>query len=476
MSVLLCIVDGFGYSTKNVNFNPIHSANTPFINSLFEKGFALLEASGAAVGVPDGQVGNSEIGHMTIGSGRIIKQDLIRINEDIQIVDSNVVFCNLIEQSNAIHIFILLSDGGVHSHINHLDSLYRKIVDRDVAVFVHAITDGRDTSPKSAKKYIKRVLDSGMTISTISGRYYAMDRDNNINRTQKYYDAVAGLGGRTFDDPIGYIEESYKNGITDEFILPGYQKKFNGIQDVDGIILGNFRADRIRQIAQVMLDNGHSRIVSMSGCSKELDKNIKVLFPRKKIDGTLSEIISLAGYKQLKIAETEKYAHVTYFLNCGLENAFPMEDRILIESPKVFNYDLAPQMSAYELTDTLIDKMPNYDFACINFANLDMVGHTGNFEAAKVACNVIDQCLNKTCHQLSGVDIFITADHGNIEELFNEDVNQPHTAHTTNPVPIFYFGNKNIILKDGALYDIAPTILKVMGLKSGSKMDGNPLF
>ncbi len=469
MRVLLCIVDGFGYS-KDVSFNPLHHANTPFIDSLFAGNFALLRASGVDVGVPDGQVGNSEVGHMTIGSGRIIKQDLVRISEEIVTIDSNAVFQQLIQESGDLHIIGLLSDGGVHSHIDHIAHLYDAIKGLGKKVFVHAITDGRDTSPKSAVKYMDRAITS------IAGRYYAMDRDNNNDRTSKYYSLLTALCGEHFSNCIEYIEDSYSRNVYDEFIVPAYKIGFRGIKKEDGIIISNFRADRIRQIAEMFIENGYINMASMSGCSKELDKKIPILFPRKAINGSLGQILSEAGYKQLRMAETEKYAHVTYFLNCGLEAPLIGEDRILINSPKVATYDLMPQMSAYELTDKLIHEARNYDFICVNFANLDMVGHTGNFEAAKTACEVIDQCLNKICTNLKGLDILITSDHGNIESLFDTKNNQQHTAHTINPVPLFYVGNKNIKMKNGALYDIAPTILKIMNLPQAHCMSGIPLF
>ncbi len=536
--LILCILDGWGYS-QNVQHNAIFAAHTPNFDMLFKSmPHSLIDTSGKAAGLPDGQFGNSEVGHMTIGAGRVIKQDLVRISESFEngSIMFNPMFQNLLANckggSNRCHLVALISDGGVHSYIDHIVACASILKDSGINVLLHAITDGRDTSPKSALRYIQKLIDNNIEISTISGRYFAMDRDMRLDRTERYFGAMLGKVDAHFKDPIEYMEHCYANSLYDEFIPPAILRGYKGICDDDALFMANFRPDRMRQIAKMLADTRNPSfryMTSMTQYSNELAEYINPMFLRESVQNTLGEVIARAGKRQIRIAETEKYAHVTYFLNCGREKEYNNEDRVLIPSPKVATYDLAPQMSAVQVKDAVVENIQKnyYDFICVNFANADMVGHTGNFEATKIACETIDSCIGEIMQaaQKYGAHLLITADHGNAEEMFDKTSNQRHTAHTMNKVPLIYFGNynkslaeaigeegmvgvetrkegvysnmhmtfsidamhqasseielckkSNIALKDGELKDIAPTVLQFMGIDTPSGMTGKSLI
>lgn len=490
-SLVLCILDGWGNGSSNSN-NPIYNTNPTcwqYINSNYPK--CSLSACGNDVGLPNGQIGNSEVGHMNIGSGRIVMQSLERINQGISEVEHNENFkkfiINLKEKQGICHIIGLLSDGGVHSHQNHILTLAKKISNYGIEVVIHASLDGRDTPPNSGKRSIEEFQDR-LKIVTISGRYYSMDRDNRWERTIKAYEAIAFANAPRSNDSISLINKSYENGITDEFIEPTVIGNYQGIKPEDGIFLANFRADRVLQLVNVLLNKSDykkvikfSSIIGMVHYSKSL--NIPYLFSPISFTNTLGQIISDHGFKQLRIAETEKYAHVTFFFNCGKENPFPDEKRILVPSPKVATYDLQPEMSAPTLTEILIKKIlsQEFSFIVVNYANPDMVGHTGNIRAAEQAILTIDNCLAKilkAVQQTGQTELIITADHGNIECMFDEQNNIPHTAHTLNRVPFIVCSHyyKNIKLRNGKLSDIAPTILQLFDIKKPQEMNGNSLI
>lgn len=495
--ILLCILDGFGYSNKTKH-NAIALARKPNLQRLFnEYPHSLLEASGKFVGLPDGQIGNSEVGHFTIGAGRILFQDLPRISKAFaenkvakmpQILDL-IEYCKATRKK--CHIMGIASDGGVHGHIDHMIALAQLVKNSGVEIRIHAITDGRDTAPKSALNNLKKFTEHNLEISSISGRFYAMDRDNRWDRTKRAYDAIFSAECATFKNYEEYINAQYKTNITDEFIEPAVKVGYTGFEDEDAIVFCNFRADRARQIFLSLLDKSYNEFISkkydigkalaFTTYSKELSSLAQTLFPKEVVKNSLGEVIASHNLTQLRIAETEKYAHVTYFFNGGEEKIFPKEERILVSSPKVKTYDETPQMSAIEITDKLIASiLQNHpDFICLNFANPDMVGHTGNLQATIEAIDVIDTCierLEKICKE-KGYDLIITSDHGNAEEMFDEKTNQAMTAHTLNRVPFLYVSSeKNITLKDGSLADIAPTILKIMGIAKPLEMTGSPLF
>ena len=481
MRVLLCILDGLGISENTSNKLLIHFMQSHLHNGL------LLNASGEHVGLVRNQMGNSEVGHMTIGSGRIIKQYLVKINESI----SNNTFPDIKQKSaETYHLIGLLSDGGVHSHIDHILHLIKILKTSDVKkIYLHIITDGRDTPPRSVEVYIKKLmpyLDDKCEIATVCGRYYAMDRDNRVERTQAAYDAIAfAKSNQSFDSIIDLISNNYNNNISDEFFYPACNEKYPGIQTGDVVVFCNFRSDRMKQIARIISEQLNDiRMISMVDYFDGQITSIQAIFQNEVIHNTLGEILSKNGKKQLRISETEKYAHVTFFLNCGNEKPYKNEDRILIPSPKIATYDLQPEMSAYEITERLIKEVETkkYDFICVNFANADMVGHTGNIGAAERACEVLDECLNEIKKSVIDNDyiLFITADHGNIEKMFDEDTKQPHTAHTLNKVPLICVNDvvqkiseENI---EYGLRDIAPTILNIMKIDIPEDMNGKPLF
>ncbi|CAK9120065.1 MAG: 2,3-bisphosphoglycerate-independent phosphoglycerate mutase [Candidatus Midichloria mitochondrii] len=486
--MLLCILDGWGYS-RQYEHNAIAQARLPFFSdALKTRPVSLLDASGTAVGLPTGQMGNSEVGHMTIGSGRVILQDLERINAAIakEELASNKVIENTIDylklNNKACHLIGLASDGGVHSHIKHFLECAKLIRNQNIKVFIHIITDGRDTPPKSAVKYINTFVEQGFNIASISGRFYAMDRDKRFERTEKYYKALVGAEAKKFFTPFDIV----KNYQSDEFIEPHVATDYYGMSKNDCIFMINFRADRVRQIMLALLEpdfrdfqtrNLNLKGLGMTSYSNKIDEFMDVVFPKQSVRNTLGEVIAKNNLKQLRMAETEKYAHVTHFFNGGKEEPYDQEDRIMIPSPKVLTYDICPEMAAYELTEQLIEriKRKGYGFICVNFANADMVGHTANMSATIKACEAIDVCLariSKVVEEQNG-DIFITADHGNAEQLFDSATNQRHTAHTINKVPLIYFGNQNIRLGGvGQLRDIAPTILNIMKVEVPKEMTG----
>ncbi|MFP3023481.1 MAG: 2,3-bisphosphoglycerate-independent phosphoglycerate mutase [Wolbachia sp.] len=496
-SVVLCILDGWGNGIENSKYNAISNSNPPcwqHISSNYPK--CSLSACGTDVGLPEDQIGNSEVGHMNIGSGRVVMQSLQRINQAIETIENNANlqnFINDLKSKNGIcHIMGLISDGGVHSHQKHISSLANKISQRGIKVVIHAFLDGRDTLPNSGKRCIQEFTESikenDIRISTISGRYYAMDRDNRWERTIEAYEAIAFAKAPRYDDAVSLIDENYQNNITDEFIRPAVIGDYQGIKPEDGLLLANFRTDRMIQLASILLGKtDYAKVAKFSSILSMMqykaDLKIPYLFPPESFANTLGQIIEDNKLRQLRIAETEKYAHVTFFFNCGREEPFPGEERILIPSPKVKTYDLQPKMSAFELTEELVKKIHSQEFVLIvvNYANPDMVGHTGNIKAAEQAVLAVDDCLAKVLNVIKEVGntaLIITADHGNVECMFDEENNTPHTAHTLNKVPFIVCSDSynNLKLRDGRLSDIAPTILQLLGLKKPNEMTGDSLI
>ncbi|WP_341810611.1 2,3-bisphosphoglycerate-independent phosphoglycerate mutase [Wolbachia endosymbiont (group A) of Campoletis raptor] len=493
-SVVLCILDGWGNGIENNKYNAISNANPPcwqYISSNYPK--CSLSACGADVGLPGGQIGNSEVGHMNIGSGRVVIQSLQRINQEIGTIENNAnlqsFISNLKSKNGVCHIMGLVSDGGVHSHQKHISTLANKISQHGIKVVIHAFLDGRDTLPNSGKKCIqeftKSIKGNDTRIATVSGRYYAMDRDNRWKRTIEAYEAIAFAKAPCHDNAVSLIENNYQNNITDEFIRPAVIGDYQGIKPEDGVLLANFRADRMIQLASILLGKTDyakvakfSSILSMMKYKEDL--KIPYIFPPTSFADTLGQTIEENKLRQLRIAETEKYAHVTFFFNCGKEEPFSGEERILIPSPKVQTYDLQPEMSAFELTEKLVEKIHSQEFALIvvNYANPDMVGHTGNIKAAEKAVLAVDDCLAKVLNAVkksSNTALIVTADHGNVECMFDEENNTPHTAHTLNKVP-FIVSCDNLKLRDGRLSDIAPTILQLLGIKKPNEMTGSSLI
>ena len=498
----LIIMDGFGLSPSSMpGDNAIAAANTPHLDQLFqENSCCRLSASGLDVGLPDGQMGNSEVGHTNIGAGRVVFQDLPHISRDI---DSGEFFKNPAyleamehcrEWGTALHLMGLLSDGGVHSHITHLFALVKMAKEQGLEkVYVHCFLDGRDVPPSSGKSYVEQLqakLDELGTgrIATVMGRYYAMDRDKRWDRVQRAYDAIA-LGEGIFEEnPAAAVQKSYDSGVTDEFMEPVVCAKGAQVRDNDSIIFYNFRPDRAREITRCFVDEDFQDVERKKGfvpvdfvCTTEYDAtmpNVTVAYPRQKLENIFGEYISKLGLTQLRIAETEKYAHVTFFFNGGVETVFPGEDRVLIASPKVATYDLQPEMSAYQVTEEAVKRIESgaYDVIILNFANCDMVGHTGVYEAACRAVTAVDERVGRVVEatsRMGGVSL-ITADHGNAERMADED-GEPFTAHTTNLVP-FYIVGASVRLRDGRLADIAPTMLDLMGLEKPKEMDGETLI
>ncbi len=493
--VILCILDGWGVSPKK-NYNAIYLAKTPCIDYLINNfPNSRIKTSGNSVGLPPMQMGNSEVGHMTIGAGRIIHQDLERINHLIcnqNNLYKNASIAKLIKMAykNTCHILCMISDGGVHSHIDHLIGLSKFFNAHQINVKLHAFTDGRDSLPKKAKEYIKRLIDNNIEIASVSGRYYSMDRDNKWDRTKMAYDAITANSSISFDNINDYLEENYTYGITDEFIKPAHHKSFLGINNADSLLFLNFRADRIRQITESLIiprfnhfktfKYKFSYIGTLINYSNKLKNLTEAIIPPIKISNDLGQYLSKRNLKQLRIAETEKYAHVTYFFNCGREQKLNGEQWLFIPSPNVKTYDLNPEMAAYDVTNKLVDsiKTHKFDFTCVNYANADMVGHTGNIDASIKACSIIDQCLSQLVQTCSNhaYELLITADHGNAEEMLDMKSHQAKTSHTLNDVPLIYFGQKNIMLENGILADIAPTILSLLDIPKPIEMTGKSLI
>lgn len=499
--LLVIIIDGFGIS-KEENYSAITMETAPHLNKIFKKyPTVLLSAAGESVGLPDGQMGNSEVGHINIGAGRVVYQDLTRINNSVKTGDfyKNKVLKNAMllakNNSSELHLFGLLSDGGVHSHIEHLFALLKMAKKLKLTnVYIHAFLDGRDTPPTSGKIFLQQCqneikkLNIGKIV-TIIGRYYAMDRDNRWDRVKVAYDAIVNRHGLVERNFLEAVEKSYENGVTDEFIKPIICDQNVKIKNGASIIFFNFRPDRARQLTRAFVDktfNGFKRTPYLEDINftsmTQYDKNIlgvNVAFEVEKLKNTLAEIISQNKLTQLRIAETEKYAHVTYFFNGGIEKNYVGEDRILVPSPKVPTYDLRPEMSAFEITKIVKEKIrtKSYDVIIINYANCDMVGHTGNFEAAKVAVKTVDICINELVNEILKVNGYaiITADHGNVEKMLDEN-GKLFTAHTSNPVPFCIIGYKCKLKTNGKLADIAPTILKILNLKKPKEMTGQNLI
>jgi 2,3-bisphosphoglycerate-independent phosphoglycerate mutase len=499
---VLCILDGWGWRPETQD-NAIAAARTPnYTRMLADSPHALLATSGRAVGLPTGQMGNSEVGHMNIGAGRIVAQDLPRI--DVSIEDgsfhSRPVLLDVIAKAKAankaVHVMGLLSPGGVHSHQDHMTALVKAISSAGVPVFIHAFLDGRDTPPKSALGFLSVFEKSiagipGVRIATVSGRYYAMDRDKRWERVVKAYDTIVDARGDKFDTPELAITKSYDANVTDEFVIPTVIGDYAGARDGDALIFANFRADRAREISLALLDpafTGFSRTrvvhfcaaTGMTEYSDELNKLMTAIFPAENITETIGQIASERGLKQLRIAETEKYAHVTFFLNGGREQQFDGEDRILVPSPKVATYDHKPEMSALEVMAKLEDAIGSgkYDLIVVNFANPDMVGHTGIMSAAIQAVDTIDDCLGRlrTAVEKAGGVLLVTADHGNIELMKDPVTHEPHTAHTTLDVPIIATNARpGVKLVNGRLADVAPTLLDLMGIPQPVQMTGHSL-
>lgn len=501
---LLLILDGWGYSSDKSN-NAIALANTPNWDCFLENyPNTLIGTSGESVGLPDGQMGNSEVGHLTIGSGRIIEQDFTRIDNDIKSGEffSNAVLCQALsaasQKDKAVHILGLLSDGGVHSHQDHIFAVLQLAKQRKCGkVYIHVFTDGRDTPPNSALSYVAeleaKILELGVgKIVSIVGRFYAMDRDYRWERISKAYELIAqGKAEHSSNSAKEAIQKSYDLGENDEFIAPttvGAPVKVN--QD-DLIIFMNYRADRARQITLALTSPKFDEFTRdrFSPCNfvclteYKKDFNLECAYPPISVKNTLGDCISDLGFSQLRIAETEKYAHVTFFFNGGVEDILPGEDRKLIQSPHVKTYDLKPEMSAYELTDKLVSEIRNQKYKLIicNFANTDMVGHTGNLEAAIKAVEAVDSCLGKIylVAKETETEVLITSDHGNVEQMLNSKTQKNHTAHTTNPVPLIYIGTKkNSLLGPhiGTLADLAPTLLSLMDIEQPKEMTGQNLL
>lgn len=497
--VLLCILDGFGIGNPNhLEYDAIKQASTPFLDYLLQNfPHTTLETSGKAVGLPPKQMGNSEVGHMTIGSGRIILQDLLRINEAID--NNNLAnhpeLDNLIKHhiasQKAIHLFGLISDGGVHSHIRHLIFFAILLAKNNLNIKLHLFLDGRDVSPTSASIYLNQIdtliLEfPNIEIATISGRFYAMDRDQRWQRTQMAYDAIMGITSNKIDSWKNYLHAQYQQNIHDEFVVPAIVGSYGGIKEGDSLIFTNFRSDRIRQLIKTILKDGPKLDckIGMTHYSEELSLQLTSLFPDQVTENSLGEIISLNNMKQLRIAETEKYAHVTFFFNGGREELYLGEDRILIPSPDVHTYDLAPKMSAEKVTEELVKAIEadKYDLIVVNYANCDMVGHTGKMDPAIKAVEALDKALNELYLAIkkSNGTLLITSDHGNVEFMFDKDLNIPHTSHTLNPVPFILVSNElfqsQIHIEPGNLSDVAPTILKIMNIKQPAVMTGKPLI
>jgi len=494
--VVLCIMDGIGIRDEE-HGNAVRKANTKILDNLLKfYPHSLLEASGTMVGLPEGQMGNSEVGHLNIGSGRIVYQPLelisnsIRSKEIYNNENINSVIDHVNKNNSKLHLLGLLSDGGVHSHINHLFGLLDMLKEKGVKeVYIHIFTDGRDTSTTSGVGYIKKLQEklnyiSFGKIATVSGRYYSMDRDNNWDRIRKSYDVIVNGLGKVKNNIIEYMENNYKEGITDEFIKPMLIEKEGIISNNDGLLVFNFRPDRLRELFTVITNKDFNEfphktfknieVVTMMPVSDSVI--CKNAFNHQQLDNTLGEYLSLKSIKQLRIAETEKYAHVTYFFDGGVEKKLNNCDRILIPSPKVATYDLKPEMSAYEITDKLLSVIDNYDLVILNFANGDMVGHTGDFDATVKAVEVVDECVGKIYNKVMELNgtLIVTADHGNSDYMLDKDGNVV-TSHSTSLVP-FIVTDDNLTLKNGKLADIAPTILDIMGIEIPTEMTGESLI
>jgi 2,3-bisphosphoglycerate-independent phosphoglycerate mutase len=503
--VMLVILDGWGWREDPTD-NAIRQAKTPTFDHLWETGpHGFLRTSGRDVGLPDGQMGNSEVGHLNIGAGRVVMQDLPRIGEAIASgeIARTPALIDLIDKLKAsggtCHLLGLVSPGGVHSHQDHAVALAKILAAAGVPTRVHAFTDGRDTPPQSAAEYFRNfiaALPTQTTIATVCGRYYAMDRDKRWDRVEKAYRAIVDAEGPRFADAPAAIADAYAHKMFDEFIVPAVIGDYRGMKDGDGILCFNFRADRAREILGAILDPSNTAIatgfagrravrfaaaVGMTQYSDELDGLMQAMFPSQTLANILGEVVAAAGRRQLRMAETEKYPHVTYFFNGGREQPYDGEDRIMVPSPKVATYDLQPEMSAPELTDKAVAAINSgqYDLIVLNFANPDMVGHTGSLAAAIKAVETVDSGLGRivAAVQQAGGAVLVTADHGNCEMMRDPETGGAHTAHTTNPVPLLLTGARNRgLVAEGRLADLAPTLLELMDLPKPKEMTGRSLL
>ena len=501
--VMLCILDGFGWREEAAD-NAVRQAKTPVFDRIWAHGpTAFLQAGGGDVGLPDGQFGNSEVGHINIGAGRIVNQDLPRIDKAIK--DGSLanndelqsIIAKLQETGGKLHLLGLLSPGGVHAHQRHIAALAKIVAGAGVPVLVHGFLDGRDVGPKSAQTYVQAFLDDlgdnpDIKLASLCGRYFAMDRDNRWERVAKAYHLLTSGTGMAADDPIAAIQAAYNADVSDEFIEPVSLNGYDGMADGDGLLIANFRADRAREILTALLDPSFSDIdrpnrpeLAIAGgmveYSDKLNPFLTTLFAPQNLVNVLGEVVSKAGKRQLRAAETEKYPHVTFFLNGGEETEYAGEDRILVPSPKVATYDLQPEMSAPELTAKVKAAIDtgDYDLIVINYANPDMVGHTGSLDAAMKACETVDTGLGQlleSIEKLGGMAL-VTADHGNCELMRDPETGGPHTAHTTNPVPLVLVGgSEGQTLSNGRLADLAPTLLYMMGVDQPVEMTGRNLI
>ncbi len=498
----LIIMDGYGLAPAS-DSNAVSLANKPFLDNAFNiYPNNVLKASGEAVGLPEGQMGNSEVGHLNLGAGRVVYQSLTRINHAIKEGSffKNQAFLDAIQYTkdhhSNLHIFGLVSDGGVHAYPTHIKALHDLAVKKGITPYLHAFMDGRDTPTTAGKKYLKSLIDGGMKVATVSGRYYAMDRDNNWDRLQKAYDNMTQGTGKHYKDALSGIEASYNDDVTDEFIIPFVADEKGLIKDHDAIIFANFRPDRAIRIATAFSNpEGTSLYVTDGKPTFDTTKTVKdiffvsmmhynesvkgpIAFPLQTLTNIYGEVIEAAGLTQLRIAETEKYAHVTFFFDGGRERKFKGATRILVQSPKVATYDLKPEMSAFEVRDKAVEaiKSKQYDTMILNFANPDMVGHTGSIPAAIKAVETVDTCTKDVVEailSIGGVAVII-ADHGNADKM-RDEYGQPHTAHTTNLVPIIVT-DKDVTVETGALCDIAPTLLDILGVKQPKEMTGHSLI
>jgi 2,3-bisphosphoglycerate-independent phosphoglycerate mutase len=499
--VMLVILDGWGWRDEAAD-NAVRQARTPTFDKLWGSApHAFLRTSGADVGLPDGQMGNSEVGHLNIGAGRVVMQDLPRITDAIasgaiQRAPALIGLMQALRKSGGTcHLMGLVSPGGVHSHQDHAVALAKILTNAKIPTIVHVFTDGRDTPPQSADDDLDAfttALPKEVTIATVSGRYYAMDRDSRWERIAKAYNVIVDAQGPCFPDAQAAIADAYSQRLSDEFVIPAVIGNYGGLRDGDGVLCFNFRADRVREILGVILDppegSGFARrgsldivaAVGMAQYSDELDKVMQTIFPPQSFPNILGEVVAAAGRTQLRMAETEKYPHVTYFLNGGREEPYVGEQRIMVPSPKVATYDMQPEMSAPELTDKAVAAINSgqFDLIVLNYANPDMVGHTGILPAAIKAVETVDTglgCIAEAVAKQGGALLF-TADHGNCEMMRDPETGGPHTAHTTNPVPLVLVGGGDVTIADGRLADLAPTLLELMELPQPAEMTGQSLL
>lgn len=497
---MLVVLDGWGWR-EDERDNAVRLASTPNFDRLWAASpRAFLRTSGLDVGLPEGQMGNSEVGHLNLGAGRVVMQDLPRINAAI--ADGSIAAAlegtGLIERlrqtGGTCHLLGLVSPGGVHSHQDHAVALARVLAANGIPTRIHVFTDGRDTPPKSGADSIRAfeaALPEGTVVATVCGRYFAMDRDRRWDRVAQAYAALVNGQGASYPDAQAAVAAAYAQGRTDEFIPPSVIGDYRGMRDGDALLSFNFRADRIRQLLDALTDPSFAGFergrvpsfaisVGMTSYSSDLDGRMKTLFPPQALANGLGEVVAKAGKRQVRMAETEKYPHVTYFFNGGAEEPRPGEDRIMVPSPKVATYDLQPEMSAPELTARAVEAIRSgkYDLLVLNFANPDMVGHTGVLEAAIKAVETVDTGLGQIAEAVRAVggSLLVTADHGNCELMRDPETGQPHTAHTTNPVPVFLVSDRRVALEDGRLADVAPTLLELMGLDQPAEMSGRSLL